>query len=570
MRLRLAAAALAVTSCQSDPTVFVGEFGRGVPLASGDASPLPRLAFIDEGCPGQSARAGCEAEGDRACETVLIDTLAPLTFFKRDDDAPNLTFGRECVEVREAQGLAANPPDATALDAAVTRFRFDDLPVVRAPAAGADGFTWTAGDQSVTVEPSAVLGGNLLRQFAIALRRPRARAARVALYGEFPGTDADLANEGFAFVPVQFPGRLLGRDLADRCDVGGDGCELGGFDIQGNPDLALEASRMVLDACVAVPPCGVSYDLSGGNPFDPGVCFASTGPDLDDTTGACAAADDETRGGVQASLVVATGVPGLVLFDDSARRMFGPLEDLPSCEAIDADTPACLIAQDGALSVSGWPPAPGEDEPPLQHLRVRSVALLPGLTRTRGEGPCVRAQQRVSALLDQCETFVRRFESNPRTPVTAENVSSNSGLVVLGETRFDSGQVAPEPDRWVDTLVVPQDHPLPLSLRRDVAPEALQPDGLVGASVFDDTVTVLDYTDPNPGLRVQCLNPRTGDCLNAPTCGSDGQASCCFGLPLNLLFEFIVTQDDTCCVALSAEELREIQEDGFCAGESPP
>jgi hypothetical protein len=572
--LLLVTSLVAAVSCRSDPTVFEGEFGRGVPLASGDASPLPRLAFIDEGCPGSSAVSGCNPAGGRPCELALIDSLSPLTFFKRDDDAPRLDFGRECVELRQAQGLASSSPSAEAQARAIARFRFLDLPLVRAPEEGAGGFSWLAGDEAVTVEPAAVLGGNLLRQFAVSLRQPPVGGSRVALYGEFPGTDRDLADEGFSFVPVQFPGRLLGRDLADRCDIGGQGCELGGFDIQGTPDLALEPSRMVLDACVAMPPCGVSYDLTAFNPFLPGSCLASTGPDLDDTEGACTPADDPVGGGRQATLVVATGVPGLVLFDDSARRMFGPLEELPSCEAIEPDTLACLRGLDGALSIPGWPPAPGPDEPPLQRLSVRSVGLLPGLTRTRGTGACVRAAQRVSALLLQCENFVEDFETRgniEETSIPHAASGSNSALAVVGETRFDEGQTAPSPDRWVDTLVLPEAHPMVLSLRRDVAPEALQPDGLLGASVFDDTVTVLDYTDPNPGVRVQCLDPRSGDCLSAPVCSENEQAACCYGLPLDLLFELIVqARDNTCCGALSAAELLEIQEDGFCLGEQPP
>ncbi|MCR9161239.1 MAG: hypothetical protein ACE37F_12745 [Nannocystaceae bacterium] len=573
LRRPIAGLGLLVVACASDPTLFEGEFGRAVPLASGDASPLPRLAFIDEGCPGASARSGCDPANGRPCELALIDTLSPLTVLKSErEDAP-LSFGRECLELRQAQGLASATPTEEAQDRSVARFRFRDLPVVRAPADGGQAFSWAAGDADALVEPGAVLGGNLLRQFAVLLRRPPLGGARVALYGEFPGTDRNLADEGFTFVPVQFPGRLLGRDLADRCDIGGQDCALGGFDIQGNPDLALEASRMVLDACVAMPPCGVSYALTDNNPFAPGTCFASRGDALDATEGACVPADDPDAGGKQASLVVATGVPGLVLFDDSARRMFGPLENLPDCGAIEADTPACVLGLDGSLSISGWPPAPSGDDPPLLRLAVRSVGLLPGLTRTRGPGPCVRAQQRASALLNQCEAFVADFEArgnveDTSTPHAAED--SDAGLAVLGETRFDPGQREPEPDRWLDTTVLPETHPMVLALRRDVAPEALQPDGLLGASVFEDSVTVLDYTDPNPGVRLQCLDPRSGDCLSAPNCSADGQGACCHGLPLSLLFEIIVqARDDTCCGALSAEELREIQEDGFCRGEAP-
>jgi hypothetical protein len=59
--------------------------------------------------------------------------------------------------------------------------------------------------------------------------------------------------------------------------------------------------------------------------------------------------------------------------------------------------------------------------------------------------------------------------------------------------------------------------------------------------------------------------------LVAPECHDDAQAACCFGLPLNLLVEFIVLgDDDTCCAALSAEELDEIKQIGACEATSPP
>ena len=118
---------------------------------------------------------------------------------------------------------------------------------------------------------------------------------------------------------------------------------------------------------------------------------------------------------------------------------------------------------------------------------------------------------------------------------------------------------------------MPADHPLTLSLRRDVSPEAIEPDGLLGTALFDDTLAVIDYTDPNPGIRARCLDPRSGDCLVAPDCGHDTQPACCYGLPLDLLVQFIVQgEDDTCCVALSTDELAEIQQQGVCVGVEPP
>jgi hypothetical protein len=136
---------------------------------------------------------------------------------------------------------------------------------------------------------------------------------------------------------------------------------------------------------------------------------------------------------------------------------------------------------------------------------------------------------------------------------------------VLGEAHLGRGRTAPNTDRWLETLVLPADHPLALALRRDVAPDALEPDGLIGATLFENRTTVLDYTDPNPGLRIQCLDPSSGDCLVAPECERDTQTACCYGLPVSLLAEFIMSaDDDTCCTALSRGELREIADLGFC------
>ena len=87
-----------------------------------------------------------------------------------------------------------------------------------------------------------------------------------------------MAGQGRAFLPVQFPGRLLGRDLSDRCDVDEGRCELDGFDVSTSAaEPALVATRMVMDACVAIPPCALRYDPSPDDPFAPGTCSTEGG-----------------------------------------------------------------------------------------------------------------------------------------------------------------------------------------------------------------------------------------------------------------------------------------------------
>jgi hypothetical protein len=560
--------------CSETVFAFEGQLGRPIPLASGDLSPLPRLAFIDEGCPGEDAAGGCPPGGDRTCQPLLIDSLAPFTAIRRDVSAPS--FALECLEVRAARGLAAATPSPEDLADAVTRFRFIDLPVVRGPMDGGADWRWTAGDHTAQVEPGGVLGGSILRQFAVRIRSPRGEPASVTLYGEFPGSERELADEGRAYLGVQFPGRLLGRIPTDRCDIGGTDCALDSFDFQqSQPEAALRRSLMVLDGCVSAPPCSVRYDDG-----TPPRCSQRRGPEH---ATACERADHDTRGGKAASLVVASSVPGLVLFADSARRMFGDLDALPPCRRdvpirdvdLDEHQQACLIGVDGRLYVSGWPPA-GEDVP-LRRIAVRSLGLVPGNEQTRDPGPCVRLQRRRDALAGQCNAFVDALRAaadirDTTPPYTAEG--ANTSFAVLGEAFYGPGQTSADPDRWIEALVLPETHQVALSVRRMVVPEAIEPDGLLGTALFDDTVAILDYTnttDDTPGVRLSCIDPREGDCTAAPRCEEDAQPACCFGLPVNLLSDFILrSEDDTCCPALTAAELDQVQRLGRCVGVPPP
>lgn len=594
-RWRLAVALvlpLPVMACSAEPTEIDGQYGRPLPLGSGDGSPLPRLAFIDEGCPGELAAGGCEASGDRECQMLLVDSLAPLTTL-RDPEASGSRLSVECLEVRPAAGLFAPEPAQADLQAAVARFRFDGLPLVRATAGG-DGWSWTAGNQQRVVEPAGVLGGNLLRNLAVAIRTPSPESVddppAVTLYGEFPGSEAILADQGRAFLPVQFPGRLLGRELSDRCDVDQGRCDLDGFDIStSSAQPALVATRMVMDACIAIPPCGLRYDPSDDDPFEPGSCTVRRGPT---SRAFCIEPSDPVYGGLPASLVVATGVPGLVLFSDSAVRMFGDLDELPPCPTplspeteIGGDPRACLIGHDGALHLSGWPAA-GVDGEPLPRLRIRSVALVQGAAQSRDDGPCERADERRDAMLLQCGRYVDdasdthdiRDAAPPYSGKRDDDDESGhvedpgaSAVAVLGEPTLEEGATGPRPSRWITTTILPADHPLALAVRRDVAPDALEPDGLLGTALLSGTETVLDYTDPAPSLRVTCLRPHDGRCQALPDCRADQTVACCHGLPRTLLDELIRTLgEDTCCGALSAEDLAGLNEAGHCLGVAAP
>lgn len=593
----LLASPLVAIGCGQDPFVVEGQLGRPIPLATGDDSPLVRLALLDEGCPGREAlcnpeteRCGCpEGDASRACVPLLVDSLAPLTTLRsQDDGAEAASLSDECLEIRSAAGLAAADPSAQDLASAVTRIRLRDLPVVRAPSSGAGDWTWSAGDESTVIEPGGVLGGNVLARFAVEVFDRTPLPPTFALYREFPGTEASLANDGRAFLPVQFPGRLLGRSPNDECDIGGEGCAEPAYDpFLQERRLALVASRMVLDSCVAVPPCHVAYDRETDAPNDGGVCAGDPDPDQNPrgVTGGidpqnCTRATDSQGGGRPASLVVATSVPGLVLFDDSTARLFGDPATLPPCSGDLTDARACLEGSDGALHLSGWPDASG-----LFRLRVRSLAIVPGLARTSGPDPCTRVDRRLMALRGQCEAFplaVRDEEDlrnttppyRPRVrsgPTDSLRSYARESLAVVGEAWWRDDQAGPEADRWIPTLVLPAGHPAAVSVRQDVVPEAVQPDGLVGTALFRETDTVLDYTDTSPGIRLRCTQPHSGDCLVAPNCVSDATPACCHGLPRELLLTFIEdVGDDACCTALSTTDLREIQQRGeHCQGIDP-
>ena len=151
-----------------------GEFGRSIALASGDAVGLPRLAYLPEPCPGtpggcSSVCLGPPAEcAPDACRPVLIDSGTAITLLAGDLERPRPE--RTCFELRAADKLLAPDADAGVLAGAVARFRFDSTPIVRIPSdtAAADlDFGWRAGTNAASAQVGGVIGGNLLREFAV-------------------------------------------------------------------------------------------------------------------------------------------------------------------------------------------------------------------------------------------------------------------------------------------------------------------------------------------------------------------------------------------------------------------
>ena len=594
--VRALAAGFLLAACNFDTVEGEGEFGRSIALASGDAAGLPRLAYLPGPCPGTPG--GCSSVclgppadcAPDACRPVLIDSGTAITLLAGDLERARPE--RTCFELRSADKLLAADADAAALASAVARFRFASTPIVRIPgdpaAAGLD-WGWRAGTSAASAQVGGIIGGNLLREFAVRFRHqndPESDRFDVTFYREFPGSESVLADQGRAFLPLQFPGLLLGKDITDVCLAGGERCDyLSTFD-RSRVASALRPTRMVLDACLGAPPAAVEWlpeekrcRLAPGPAATPGLYHSATGASGTEAENdrSCvvvpAALDpDDLNRGREASLVVATGVPGLLLFEDSARQLLNDLK-LPACTpsgdilGIDPLTaPACLEAQNEVLALPGWPPA-GTAEHPLLRIRVRSIGLVPGLAESAGPSACQRLEARQKALRAQCEAAARglspRLAANTRcAPAMQENAA------VLGEvfvTNINAGTALPDPAHWIPTLVIPADHPMVVALRRDVAPEALQPDGMIGTALFNDSDVVLDYTDGTPGVRLSCLQPDDGLCMALPTCtpgkgaaGSTLPASCP-GLPEDLLISLIVDRGEyACCGALSPDTVTEL------------
>lgn len=584
----LAAATLA--ACTEPPIQAEGQLGQLIPLAAKTDSSLPRLAFRMEGCPGTIGGCADFCDGTPetcpagACMPLALDTGSSVTLLPNSSES--YAIERRCFEVRAAAGLGRPDPSAQQLSEAVARFRFVDPPVVLAPTQSPGGYDWMMGDDTGAVAVGGVLGGNILLDFAVRIRNEvdeeGEASPRLALYREFPGNETALATQGFAYMRLQFPGRPLGAGVDDRCEFGGVDCELPGLDLTPDEeDLVYESTRLLMDACVAPPPCTVVYQAAADDPSVQ-TCKLRPGPASDV---ACTSAVAPIGGGLSASLVVATGLPGLVLFEDSATRMFGSLDELPSCAELDVmaqgEARACQVSMEGALHAPGWAPLQNQ-----RVIRVRAVSLVTGNPESTGVSPCDRLRNRLNGLQDQCEAFDER--SQPFKPDHAGQANSGYGVFITGEAHLDTGEVAPQTERWVRTIVIPPEAAMATAVRRDVGSAAVEVDGMIGSPLLSGTDLVIDYTEEveRPGLRVACLEPGAPDCQAIPSCrpqvagtrDSVGTASCCYGLPQNLLASTVLggvdkptpRLEDACCAALRPDSLVSLQADGLCPGVDPP
>ena len=583
--------------CQGSEIIGIGEFGRPIDAVQ-DTSRLPRLLIArdqdEDNCDTLvgACTAVCDTKAPVNCEPtdclpILIDSGSPVTVMPK----PDFALRDRCIALRQGHVRSGAGEDSYDPAGTVTRFRFENVPTVDAPEDNAAGWEWNVGVYPDPEFPDAttgrrkiggVLGGNLLKHFAVRLTEYNEQRS-VTFYEQFPGSEFALADQGFAFLRLQYPGRLLGDRVNDRCAFGeGVVCEIDELAVGDNSDdLTFEETRMLLDVCMSPPPCAPLWAPSSATPNENDCELLVSKPLPEDTfLRTCTEAGDPLYGGVGASMIVATGVSGSVLFEDSARRMFGPLEELEACESTEPLSTlarACRMPDAVVLDVPGYPP-----ERELLQLRVRSLGAVAGHNQASAEAPCLRLQKRLVAAKYSCRGLYKY--GTPHALDNTPDLTSDDHALVLGESHWVQGQSSPDTQRWLPVTILPAESAIAMNIRREIGTNGVEPDGLLGSSLLDDTDVVLDYTETveKPGVRVACVKQGDPDCLAYPSCASTdaqlgenapGRAACCWGLPGDMVKEVLLregSEAEVCCATLSASSLSEVQAGGACLDVPPP
>jgi hypothetical protein len=556
MTLAAGAGLSTLTACPQPVVTGTGQFGAPIARIT-DANGTPRLlvssrqdeqAAADPGpCSAVCLETPHQCTASGTCSPALLDSGSPFS----------ILVGEELSTLREPLEVRRGTPDE--LERSVVRFRFEDAPIIRVP----DGFSlggwdWSTGSTTTGIERvGAVIGGNILRHFAV---RISPTPTTVAFYEQFPGSEAGLADLGWVFARLAYPNRLVGMRPDDTCRVEELSCDLARSPFIPNArELGFEPTRMMVDACFAPPPCAPDWvDVAGSR----STCDLRRG----DETGGCRAADDPEFGGKGAAFVVATGSPGMILFEDSLERMFGGTP-LPTCsERLTATHAICDTGERSFVAVPGYAPIPD-----ARLLRVRALALVDGTTIPAGPGPCTRLRRRLSAARLSCQGLDERDQ--PFRSLRTTEIDPETHAVVIGETRWGDERES-DVNLWLDFYAVPETSPLAQNLRREVGSDAIEPDGLLGTTLLEHSELVLDYTEAEdaPGVRVGCLSGAPS-CLALPACsGVDGtegpgRGSCCHGMPQDLILSVLARDAEAaapCCNALDAQSLAVVQTTGIC------
>ncbi|MGB1699542.1 MAG: hypothetical protein ACPHRO_06305, partial [Nannocystaceae bacterium] len=443
-----------ICACSERTTILEGQAGTPFPVAAEDDREVPRAAVRlgeCEGSPGgcstycTDSPEACASAAPGACQLALIDSASPFALVA---DGDQWDIERACFELRASPGLAVS---ATASDpASVARLRFRDAPTLFAPTT-ADDWGWEVGDERAPLQHApVVVGGNLMSEFAVKLRDEISADAQdegtlqVSFAKTFPGTEDELADSGSVYLKLQYPSRLSGGQLDDQCGFeGGTNCNLPEVSLSTGQFVSLlRPHRMAMDVCVAAPPCAPHYDyVAAGFDGAPSCRISPSATEVKE----CAEATDPQLGGKNATMIVATGIAGAALVEDSAERILGSLDDLPACEdlvpPISEAVRACVETRDGTFALPGWPKHTG-----LTVLRVRSFGVVEGTDDATGPGACQRLEERLRGLRSQCIETVSKNSVWAPPPLLDQSLTT--GVVVLGEVSYAPSGSGPDPDRW--------------------------------------------------------------------------------------------------------------------------
>ncbi len=390
-------------------------------------------------------------------QPLLVDSAYPLDSLAPAGCAgggtPGWTYTGN-MELRDGTGVAA------------LRASFDDTGLF-------DLCPGPTGDAAT--QPAGVLGGPLLSNFSVGFVFPRSadQSATMTLWPAFPGSDDQLAQDGFA--PLHF--NLRGGAAAARGD--------------GEASLSLPNSRVVMAACAAP------------------RSFSTTEP-----IETCARGEDALKAsGQDLMLAIGTGEGPLILSQSAWSRIAAQL-GMASDAGTAGDLYTPFSSPPGTPS-SSPPGTPSSTSPtPAHFFTVPRLAIFQGTTDSSWEGPCTELAR------------ARRIEwvlANQDAGACFQPCDVSGGTAVATHSYLELGGP-------LDVAVISEISVVIRSINVDTPPNP-QVDGIIGAGTLAGTRMRLDYTfDSQARAVAACEDGSTRDqCWTSPSCWATGQSHVCFG-----------------------------------------
>jgi hypothetical protein len=401
---------------------------------------------------------------------MLLDTSTPTTLF-----AAGRLAGREG-ELTSFVGSW----DLLEGDAVRARFRNYDLLSLPLHAVGVEG-----------VVPSAVLGGDIMRGFSVALRfgascgpNGQEECAWLTLWRHQNADLGILQDAGFAVLRFTLTG-------------GGEVTAQGNADFLGiRAPLSLPATRVLLRGCV------------GAAPFAP----------TDDIVACCQRTDADTLAtGANLSLLLATGVGPTILGESAWARVV-------AAGAATGQTFPEPVPASASLWIGTWPI-------PLdaRWTTLPRLALVDNeLGANNDPGACVEL-----ARARRLEQVSYRTVNTPETNTCFQPCDADERE--LGKAQNSAAYL--ELGGQIPVAIIADTEPFLQGLRFDIRAEGPDLDGLIGAGALGQSRVEIDYVSDQTRALFSCeTNAEREKCRAVPRCPRlptrEGE-HVCFGLPLH-------------------------------------